>query len=56
MDPATASVLVAFIATAGAIAGTIINARASSDLLAKAGKIHDLEKEVRRLGGNPDDL
>ncbi len=53
MDPATASVLVAFIASAGAIAGTIVNARSNSERLNDKDRIRRLEREVERLGGDP---
>ncbi|UIU47054.1 hypothetical protein [Microcystis phage MinS1] len=55
MDPALASVVVAFIASAGAVITAIITGRASAERVRAEDRIRRLEKQVTDLGGDPDD-
>lgn len=55
MDPVLGSILVAFIASSGAIVTAIITARSNADRLIREQRIKRLERKVTDLGGDPNE-
>lgn len=55
MDPVLGSVVVALIASAGALGTAVITARNSADRLSDKDLIRRLSNLVTKLGGDPDD-
>lgn len=55
MDPVLGSVIVALIASVGALGTAIVNARSSAAMLQKDDLIRRQERLITELGGDPDD-
>ena len=56
IDPSLATIVVSAFATAGGIVIAVLNGRNSTERLADKARIRVLEREVTRLGGDPDEL
>lgn len=56
MDPVLGSVIVALIASVGAIGTAVVTGRNSTERVIREARIDRLERLVTKLGGDPDEV